>query len=313
MNIFSSGARRTRRQGRPRMRSGFTLIELLTVIAIISMLGAISITTVRGAIQSAKETQTRTTVAKIDSVITGIYEKYQYRRFDSNEPDPRYRALGRVEAIRDLLRRDMPCTYGEVFDGSANCSPLQAVYRSELGRGYSADPGASVNLNAELLYLVVMNGEPEARSTFSDREVADTDGNGLMEFVDGWGRPICWMRWAPGLLYSDRQPPLDRVSGDVDPEDADPFDPLDIIWNLNAEGLNAHGLTPGWFLVPYVYSAGPDGEYGLVTPEIFPNMNDPFTFSRTNPDTGVSPNPETAGSPANPGCKDNIDNHTLIR
>ena len=330
MNIFSSGARRTRRQDRPRMRSGFTLIELLTVIAIIGMLGAISITTVRGAIQSAKETQTRTTVAKIDSAVTGIYEKYQYRRLDVPGADFKTRALNRVDAIRELLRCDMPCTYEDVNtaavfnqSGSLPNTPLQDVYQREIlmamNRTGVSDPDAFVNLNAELLYLVVTNADPEARSMFSDREVADTDNNGLMEFIDGWGRPIRWMRWAPGLLYSDRQPVCYVDYAEVDPEDADPFDPLNVIWNANADGvLDPDVKSPGWFLVPYVYSAGPDGEYGLVTPEVFPNINDPFTYSRLNSaNTAGSPAPllDDAGNVvgADSSYKDNIDNHTLIR
>ena len=317
MNIVTLNARRAR-LGRFRVRSGFTLIELLTVIAIIGMLGAISITTVRGAIQSAKETQTRTTVAKIDSVITGIYEKYQYRKLDVSGTNYMDAALNRVFAMRDLLRCDMPCTFKEVDASSAlngagswDCTPLQGVYRREFVRAGVTVPDAFVNLNAELLYLVVMNADPEARSTFSDREVADTDNNGLMEFVDGWGNPIRWMRWAPGLVYSDRQPFCYEGDDEVLPEDSDPFDPLDIIWNLNSDGVDIGGAMPGWFLVPYVYSAGPDGEYGLVVPEDLEqlpdwNMNDPFTFSRSYPK-------DTAGSPLNSGCKDNIDNHTLIR
>ena len=68
--------------GRFAGRSGFTLVELLMVITIIGMLSAISITTVRAAIQSARETQTRTTITKLDAVMTAAYEKYQYRRFE---------------------------------------------------------------------------------------------------------------------------------------------------------------------------------------------------------------------------------------
>ena len=30
---------------------------------------------------------------------------------------------------------------------------------------------------------------------FTDREVADTDGDGLLEFVDSWGRPLQFYRW----------------------------------------------------------------------------------------------------------------------
>ncbi len=301
------------------MRRGFTLIELLTVIAIIGMLGAISITTVRSAIQSAKETQTRTTVAKIDSVITGIYEKYQYRRLDVSGSNPKQLALNRVYKIRDLLRCDLPCAQQEVVanslynaDGANDCTPLQSVYRNALNGIDASRPGAFDNVNAELLYLVVMNADPEARSTFSDREVDDTNNNGLMEFVDGWGKPIRWMRWAPGLLLSDRQPPCYGGDDVVLPEDADPFDPLEAVQNSIDDGdFTSDERGAGWFLVPYVYSAGSDGEYGLVdSAEVFggvgDDINDPFTYSRSNPDA-------TAGSPAKSGYKDNIDNHTLIR
>ena len=30
---------------------------------------------------------------------------------------------------------------------------------------------------------------------FSDREVKDTDGDGLPEFVDAWGQPLQFFRW----------------------------------------------------------------------------------------------------------------------
>ena len=317
---------------RLRKRYGFTLVELLTVITIIGMLGAISITTVRGAVQSARETQTRTTVAKIDNVLTGIYEKYQYRRveIDNLERSARQRAYLRTLTLRDLLRCDMPCTRQELDaqsllnkDSRNNFTPLQNVYRREvtLAVNNGADP-ALPNINAELLYLVVMNADPEARAAFSEREVADTDNNGLFEFVDGWGNPIRWMRWAPGLVNSDRQPgcytgvmtatsiPTGSL---VSKEDADPFDPLGVIQIAYTSETVVPPEQPGWFLVPYVYSVGPDGEAGLITPEDIEAeadnasfMNDPFTYSRNNPNA-------TAGSPDGPFYKDNIDNHTLVR
>ena len=319
MKVFTFNVRDAR-QRRFRIRSGFTLIELLTVITIIGMLGAISITTVRGAIQSAKETQTRTTVAKIDNVITGIYEKYQYRKLDVQGENFRVRACNRVIKMRDLLRCDLPCTWGEVLEDSIHntsgtmlCTPLQEVYRTEIANAVKrtdgvTDPSEFPNINAELLYLVVTNADPEARALFSDREIADKDGNGLMEFVDGWGNPICWMRWAPGLLYSDRQPPCYEGANYVSPEDADPFDPLSSIEDIYGPEYS------GWFLVPYVFSAGPDGMYGLYRLEVvYENMDKPFDFSRIPFEFSRSNPTATAGSPLDSTFKDNIDNHTLIR
>ncbi len=348
-------------------RPGFTLVELLTVIAVIGMLSAISITTVRAAIQSARETQTRTTIAKIDSVLTAAYEKYQYRRVDLSDIEviknrffnggysatnaeyaapgapesrltPLQSAQARVRLMRELLRRDFPCSEDELNPyedgepiaiglGSAapRVTPLQEAYLAEIrlsangalsNETDSPGVGNPMIANAELLYLVITNVEPEARALFAEREVADLDGNGLKEFVDGWGRPICWMRWAPGLERSDRQPywedvPLLRSSAEIgkrvyvddttppnfDPSaDSDPFDPLSV--------------SDGWFVVPYVYSAGNDGEFGLYTPydavAAGQSVLDPFAQRDAE-------NPQLIGMPVNSSYKDNIDNHTLVR
>ncbi len=294
--------RRPRRRAPSGDRSAFTLIELLVTISIIATLGAISITTVRSSVETAREAQTETTIAKIDSVLTSIYERYQYLRLDMsdlpNNLPGEERARQRIYRMRDLLRCDLPCTTNELGTASqldGTFTPLQESYRLAVANS----GGFGDNYNAELLYLVVTNADPESRAGFSDRDVADTDGNGLLEFVDGWGRPICWMRWAPGLESSDRQPtmPLDPANAELD---ADPFDPL--------------AVSNGWFLVPYVFSAGPDGEYGLIAPTATDvvEMNDPFTAALTywtNGDYDLIP-----GYPnGDETYKDNIDNHTLVR
>ena len=52
-------------------------------------------------------------------------------------------------------------------------------------------------------------GSVFSRDDFSDREVKDTDGDGLPEFVDAWGQPLQFFRW-PLLYHTDTQ----RGAGD---------------------------------------------------------------------------------------------------
>ncbi|MFY7893221.1 MAG: type II secretion system protein, partial [Pirellula sp.] len=56
--------------------------------------------------------------------------------------------------------------------------------------------------NAEYLYLIVedsnLNGSP-AIEIFGKTEIADTDNDGLLEFIDANRQPICWVRWPTGF------------------------------------------------------------------------------------------------------------------
>src|SRR5271157_1685946 len=62
---------------------------------------------------------------------------------------------------------------------------------------------------SETLYAILVEGVGPLgsvfnRDDFSDREVKDTDGDGLPEFVDAWGQPLQFFRW-PLLYHSETQ------------------------------------------------------------------------------------------------------------
>ncbi len=60
-----------------------------------------------------------------------------------------------------------------------------------------------------MLYAILVEGRGPLGSVFNaddftDKEVQDTDGDGLPEFVDAWGNPLQFFRW-PLLYHSDIQ------------------------------------------------------------------------------------------------------------
>ncbi|GAC1475401.1 MAG: hypothetical protein NVSMB9_27860 [Isosphaeraceae bacterium] len=82
---------------------------------------------------------------------------------------------------------------------------------------------------SEMLYALLVNGQGPLGSVFSpdefsDREVRDTDGDGLPEFVDAWGEPIQFYRW-PIFYVSDIQKGSQFYNDATAPRDQNPLDP----------------------------------------------------------------------------------------
>ena len=112
------------------------------------------------------------------------------------------------------------------------------------------------NQGAECLYMVIMMacGDGEARTLFGESSIGDTDGDGAPEFLDGWGHPINFLRWAPGF---DSQIQLN--ANDL----AMPPDSSDTAWTTAAAGdhdpFDLFRVDPLAFrLVPLIYSGGRD-------------------------------------------------------
>lgn len=194
---------------------------------------------------------------------------------------------------------------------------------------------------AKLLYLIVMNVNPETRELFSNRGVSTSPKDGLPYFVDGWDRPIYFLRWAPGFSGSQRQPDMWKWTGtkanqsdnagywvqNFSPDNFDAFttpanndyrgqtfqmvreqypDPLDPI---GMRGYTENRSTsppvleayPGWTLFPLIYSAGPDGNFNIAIP------------ASASGSVVLDPFAGGYGAPfgSGGGHADNIHNHTL--
>jgi len=309
--------------------SAFTLIELLVTISIIGILSALVMAAMSGARQTAREAATKATIAKLHTIIMQRYELYKNRRLSlpplvypvgnpkAGQPlSPNDAAKDRLYAIRDLMRMEMPDRLKDIpTDGTDTGSydpPIPLPYSGQrvripaLGLLYhslltSKPPtGSGQNGSAELLYLIVSMGSPEAMEQFNPSEIGDTDSNGYLEFLDGWGHPISFLRWAPGFSqYSDIQvaDPVNRH---------DPFDPR------RMEDIAYH-------LIPLIYSSGANGEPGLSLQNDFSQNG--YHFGDTNNPGSMFYNKNgsqntvflSIGSPFNNGTdyQDNITNHHI--
>ncbi len=98
----------------------------------------------------------------------------------------------------------------------------------------------------------------------------------MPEILDAWGRPIYYLRWAPGFV-SDLQDPAKRITGDQKVFPGDPFDPVrvDPRWDNNDDTPDSR-LDDPFALFPLVYSAGRDKKFGVVRKDYDP-MTSPAT------------------------------------
>lgn len=283
-------------------RSAFTLTELLIVIAIIALLSGASLFAMYGIMDEVKADRTKSQIERIGELLNDRWESYHTRVLPLSIPvgsNPQAAAQVRLSAIRDLMRMEMPDRVSDVADNPVTLSPLgSSLPVPSLLRAYRRRCAAILGVvggqpdysqwttqhqGAECLYLILtaMNedGTNAASDFFSPTEIGDIDGDGMPEIHDGWGRPIEFLRWAPGF-------PSDRQSG-VGAAEPDPFDPLkvDPRWHdiYPSSGTpNPNGNEP-YALFPLVFSAGPDGLYDMNTDgAITPAMNGVFHYAGTD-------------------------------
>ncbi len=144
----------------------------------------------------------------------------------------------------------------------------------EYGEGVNATNSALVTQHlaahqhktarSEMLYAILVEGQGALGSVFSaddftDREVRDTDGDGLPEFIDAWGEPLQFYRW-PIMYHSDLQKglfsvgtdasgsPLGPYNGAIEPREQDPLDPNQQLvapaWWSNTPNVSTGGSAP---------------------------------------------------------------------
>ncbi len=96
-----------------------------------------------------------------------------------------------------------------------------------------------ITARSEMLYAVLIEsagplGTSFNADDFNENEVADTDGDGLLEFVDAWGNPLQFHRW-PVYYVSDYASARTLQKGGAlyngvqDPREQNPIDPNQLL------------------------------------------------------------------------------------
>ena len=298
-----------------------TLVELLVTISILAILGSALMFAMVGATEAARRAKTRTMIATLHTLLMERYESYRTRRVPidtSNKvlyPTLQSVQFARLNGIRELMKIEMPDRWSDiVLDSVKNFlpdtsqdfpSPLEAddvdIDRTALSRAYlrrytqltKNDPNdIQTNQGAECLYMIITmaTGEGEARSHFADSSIGDVDNDGAPEFLDGWGKPISFLRWPAGFR-SELQ------TGDP-LNDHDPFDPLKV-----HSAMYPAPDPDAYRLVPLIYSAGPDDIFDISAP--------PETITGLNPYSTPMLGTQRPGTDGDENWHDNIHNHLI--
>ena len=260
-----------------RRRSGLTLVELLVVVMIITLLASVALFAMFAATETAREARTRSMITRISDLIIPIYESYRTRRVPIQiglNTSPKAAAILRLDALRELMRMELPDRITDVND-----PPVKLSTRPALNQAYQRIVTArstgwgEANQGSECLYMIlsrIQDGDTNGLEFLRETEVDDTDGDGMPEILDGWGKPIAFLRWAPGFLAQS------ALQDGVHANGPDQFDPLGVRAD-NDNDANVNGTPVTFSLYPLVFSAGADREFGIAT------NSSGFRYSQTQP------------------------------
>ena len=98
--------------------------------------------------------------------------------------------------------------------GGGDDSPLLIRMRDTVSNSWRPDSWMGRNIttagadSSELLYVVLTEGDvyglpPSEIDGIDKNLIGDTDGDGNMEFLDGWGRPLQFYNWPTRLIKDD--------------------------------------------------------------------------------------------------------------
>ncbi len=202
-------------------RSGFTLVELLVVIIIVALLSALTLGALRTGGIRAKEDSARSFVVHISDSLMELFEELDDQGFTGDVVGPSYAVRWQIPVTR----------FDALYPSGGNpIAPFGSTYRS-----YAQSMSAgSATESAECLYMIMTQTGYFADfvETLHATQVADTDGNGLNEFIDPWGTPIR-LEFSPATppdTFTVQNLPVIRSAG------------VDQVFGFFDEDINANGV-----------------------------------------------------------------------
>ena len=188
-----------------------------------------------------------------------------------------------IEAIarKEFFRQYFPQRFEEMAPNSTafpQTTLLPAVMSSDPQITFDATKHRRRTESSALLYysltrMHVFGVPPVGESEFGTSEFRDTDGDGLLEFVDAWGRPLRFYRWPTRLLKPNGPYGIDGLPaggtfatyGSVGSDDVVIPQNIRDMASLLITGIVSGPVVPGqWDGL----SEDPDDPYGLIMTEL---------------------------------------------
>jgi len=294
----AGGVRRSRRP----QPGGFTLIELVVVTCILAILSSIMLGGMVNAARASRRDATKFMIQKLNDALMERWEQYEDLAVQRNPG-----TVDELKELRKIIREEMPDSWADVPNSSSDAkTPVGQCYVEY--KKTSTTPSTAY-AGAECLYMIITQSGmfPDFLEHIRADRIGDIDQDGKLEFWDGWGRPISFIRSAPGFSSPLQEPNEVTAHDPLDPNNVDTkaFALFPLIFSAGPdESLNdpLSGSNSGYGLVSVAELGWPDAALGNT------NGNSPCTYKPPGKSVVVG-----TPDPSNPHAyRDNITNHDLI-